>query len=194
LRDIEIRSVATARRLREAEQADRTLQWMTHFYGIARKRSVFEHSLMNTEADRRRASETIPPVAMPPSLVARPLSLLDASDEEFRAERNQFLDRLDLLKADLGDGSTAADFQRVRTLLSRVLDWPPTDRIVREFVGHAGALIRRTRLNQASARAELEALAQQSRRIGGDLSRSARSPGGLPGGAGGGPSATAAQR
>jgi rhomboid protease GluP len=192
--DIQIRSAWAARRLSEAEQADRTLQWMTGFYIIAGKRSTFEHSLMSTEADRRRASETVPRVAMARSLVARPLSLLDSSDEEFRAERNQYLDRLDLLKTELGDGSTAADFQRLRTLLARVLDWPPTDRLVREFLGHAGALIRRVRQNEASARAELEALVQQSRRIGGDLSRSARSPGALPGGAGGGPSAPAAQR
>jgi rhomboid protease GluP len=197
---IETRIASTERRWREAEQADWMLQRMMTFYVLAGRRSAFEHASMSTEVDRRRPSELVPRVTMSPSLVVRPLSLLDASDEEFRAELKQYLDRLDALRDDFSDASTAADFQRLRTLLARVLDWPPrvldwppSDRIVREFLGRAGVLIRRARQNQASAGAELEALAH-ARLIDRDLNRPARSPAELPAGAGGGPSSAAKPR
>jgi hypothetical protein len=191
---IEIRKHSAERRLREAEQADRLLQRMIGFYVMAARRSTFEHAATSSEADRRRPSEAVPRATMPPSLVVKPLSLLDSSEEEFRAERNEYLDRLDALQGDLGNRPTAAAFQRLRTLLTRVLDWPPTERVAREFLGHASALIHRSRQDQASARAELEALAQRSRLLGGNLNRPGRSSAGLPAGAGGGRSAAAAPR
>jgi hypothetical protein len=191
---IETKIASAARRLRDAEQADRTLQRMTSFYVLAGKRSAFAHTLTSTEVDRRRPSEVVPRAAMPTSLLVKPLSLLDSSDAEFRAELKQYLDQLDALRDELDDEPTAVDFQRLRTLLTRVLDWPPNERIVREFLGHVGALVRHTRQDQASARAELEALARQSRLGGRAPSRPARSPAGLPPGAGGGRSAAAARR
>jgi membrane associated rhomboid family serine protease len=191
---IEIRIAATMRRLREAEQAERLLQRMNDFYVLAGKRSRFEHTPTSTEQDRRRPSEIVPRATSSPSLLVKPLSLLDASNEEFRAEQKEYLKRLDALQGDFGSGPTAADFQRLRTLLARVLDWPPNALIASEFMGRTAILIGRARQNQASARAERAALEQQAHRIGGNLNRPDRSSAGLPAGAGGGRSAAATPR
>jgi rhomboid protease GluP len=191
---IEIRIASTVRRLREAEQADRILQRMKDFYILAGKRSRFEHAPMSTELDRRRPSEIVPRATMSPSLLVKPLSLVDASDDEFRTEQKEYLKRLDALQNDFGSGPTAVDFQRLRTLLARVLDWPPNALIASEFLGRTDILIGRARQNRASARAALDALAQQSRLLGSQINRPARSSAGLPAGGGGGPSAAAAPR
>jgi rhomboid protease GluP len=191
---IEIQTASAERRLRVAEQADRILQRLANFYILAGKRSAFEHSPRSSEADRHRPSEVVPRATVAPSLIVKPLLLLDSSEEEFRSELSEYLNRLDGLEGTFSRGPTAADYQRLRTLLARVLDWPPNEWIVREFLGRTAVLIRHARENQASARAELESLARQPRVLGWYLNRRARSPRGLPAGVGDGQSAAAAPR
>jgi membrane associated rhomboid family serine protease len=186
---------AAMRRIDESEQTDRRLQRMYGFYIIAGKRFLLDHSSICLEADRRRPSETAPRATQSESLVVKPLSLLDSSSEEFRAERKEYLDLLDARRDELGSGPTAAAFVRLRALVARVLDWPaPSERSVREFWRHLGALIGRVRQNQASAQAELQSLEQEARLLGWDLRRPARSPAELPAGAGDGPPRAAVQR
>jgi rhomboid protease GluP len=194
-RRLEIKMAAASTHWNEADKAARTLQRIYDFYIIACERFQFEHSLLCLEADRHRRSETVPRATLSESFLGRPLSLLDSSDLEFRAALLEYLNRLDALREDLGSGPTAAEFRRLRMLLARVLDWPaPSGRTIREFGDCLAVLIRRARQNQARARAELQMLQQQSRLLGWDFMRPARSSAALPAGAGDSPSAAAARR
>ena len=135
----------------------------------------------------------VPRATLSNSLVVKPLWLLDSSDEDFRAELKRQRELLDACRGLLGTGPTAADFQRVRNLLARVLSRPRSERIKNEFDARLDVLNRRAQQDRESARAEWESLQHQSR-LGWGLSRPARSPIGRPAGAGDGPSAAAAPR
>ena len=128
-----------------------------------------------------------------PSFV-KPLSLLDSSDEEFRAELRRQLDLLDTCRDLLGTGPTAADFQRVRTLLARVLSQPPSERIVREFDARLDVLYRSRPAERRERAGRDRIAAAPASRWDGSLNRPARSPARRPAGAGDGPSAAAAPR
>ena len=127
-----------------------------------------------------------------PSFV-KPLSLLDSSDEEFRGELKRQLGLLDACGAVLGTGPTAADFQRVRSLLASVLSRPRSERIVREFDARLGMLLRYARQNEEATRAEVETLRHHVSLVG-QLNRRDRLPARPLAGAEAGPSAAAAPR
>ena len=91
------------------------------------------------------------------------LSLLTRPDATFRRELQQSLDALDSAKDVLGTGPTAADFERLRTLLARVLMQPPTIFERAEFRAHMDALHHRALQNRDQARARFEALVRQGR-------------------------------
>ncbi len=91
------------------------------------------------------------------------LSLLIRPDATFREEQRQSLDALDSAKDALGTGPTAADFERLRTLLARVLLQPPTIFERDEFRVHLIALLRRAFNDRDEARARFEALVRQGR-------------------------------
>lgn len=148
-------------RLRAAESSTRTLQETWDFYRLARERSRLDHMTFMPEAFRRSRENLRFVPATPPPLAIEPLVLWDSTDEAFRAELKRHLDRLDALRGDLATGPTAADFQRLRSLLAQVLDRPPSDRVVLEFLGHLTALIRHVQQDQNNARAQFEALLQQ---------------------------------
>jgi membrane associated rhomboid family serine protease len=180
-------------RLQAGEQSVQSLQQVRAFFRLAAKRSLFERLPIIHELYRRARSEILYQDSVARPSFVRPLSLLDSSDEEFRTELKRQLNLLDTHRDLLGTGPTAADFQRIRWLLARVLKWPPSDRTIREFEAHFDVLFRQAMQNQETARAELESLRHHIP-LGWGLSPRARLPARRPAGAGDGPSAAAAPR
>jgi hypothetical protein len=179
--------------LRTVEQTLQALQDLKVFYRLAAKRSLFERMPLIHEVDRRGPSEALHQGSVRRPSFVKPLSLLDSSDEEFRAELRWQLDLLDERRALLGTGPTATDFQRVRALLAQVLSWPPSERLALEFDAHLGVLYRYARRKEANTRAEVEAL-RHDVPLQSELNRPARWPARRPAGAGDGPTAVAVPR
>jgi membrane associated rhomboid family serine protease len=169
------RLASAARRVMATESSKQALQEIGNFYLLARKRSLFDHMPLIEESLRhlppRPSPKTRPnpkPAPAPAPATPRPaegttLSYLDSPDEAFRNGLKRELERLDALKDELGNGPTAADFRRLRAILARVLDRPPSEWLVREFFGHLNALLRRAQQDQEAARAQIESLQQQAR-------------------------------
>jgi rhomboid protease GluP len=155
--------LAAFRRWQAATRTIQSLQEIASFYRVAVRRSRFEHMLLVNEASRHIPSESIPGAEQLGPGLFKPLSLWDSSDEEFRAALERYLDQLGSLRADLGTGPTAADFQQLQALLGHVFIRFPSDRIVREFAIHLSALVRRAQQNQETARLQLETLRHQAR-------------------------------
>jgi rhomboid protease GluP len=180
-------------RLRADEQTLQTLQDVKLFFRLAAKRSLYERMPLIHEMYRHARSETLRQGSLQRPSFVKPLSLLDSSDEDFRAELKRQLDLLNTGRDLLGTGPMAADFQRIRTLLARVLTWPPSDRIVREFDTRVDILYRHVRQNEEATRARVDALRHHVP-LESELNRRDHMPARRPAGAGGGRSAAAAPR
>jgi rhomboid protease GluP len=150
-------TLALSRR-KAAEKTPQILQEIGAFYHQAAKRSRFEHAVVIAEAFRRAPTVIVPESTQSLPSFVKPLTLFDSSDEEFRAALKRQVERLDALRGELGSGPTTPNFERVRTLLSRVLERLPSDRIEREFEGHLGVLMHRARVDSDSARAQVDTL------------------------------------
>jgi rhomboid protease GluP len=155
------RLTSALRRLMAAESSTKTLQETWDFYLLAKDRSRLDHMTLIPESFRHARENPRLVPAMPPPLANEPLSLWDSPDEAYRSALKRHLERLDALKGELANGSTEADFERLRSLLKDVLIRPPSDRIVREFLDHLTALIRRAQQDQNTARSQFEALLHQ---------------------------------
>lgn len=157
---------ARAARVRVIQSAERQVEDSTRsvddlvaierFYRLAADRSAFSYapalprSLLHLEE---------PPQAERPE----GLSLFDSSDEQFRAALDRNLTRLDRLKGRLGVGPRAGAFGRMRVLLARVLDAPPTVRDRVEFSARGKALVSWASQDRELARATLRALDRERR-------------------------------
>jgi len=179
--------------LRTVEQTLQTLQELKGFFHLAANRSEFERRPLIREIFRRARSETLRQGPLRRPSFVKPLSLLDSSDEEFRAELRRQLELLDACRGLLGTGPTAADFQRVRNLLGRVLSQPRSERILREFDARLDVLYRHAWQERETTRAEVESL-RHPVPLERELNRRDRLPARRPAGAGDGPSAVAAPR
>jgi rhomboid protease GluP len=153
--------VAAEARSKAAAQAIRTLQGLFQFYDLAWRRSVFEHMTRVDERVRHADSKTLARDGLGPPSLVKPLSLLDSSDGEFRTEQRRQLGLFDSCRRELETGSTTTDFRRLKTLLGRVLSWPPSQRDMREFGYHHGVLLRSAMADQDRVRGELQSLQQQ---------------------------------
>jgi hypothetical protein len=180
-------------RLRTVELTLQTLQELKGFFHLAANRSEFERTPLIPEGSRHARSETLRQSPLRRPSFVKPLSLLDSSDEEFRAELRRQLQLLDACRGLLGTGPTATDFQRVRNLLARVLSQPRSERIVREFDARLDVLNRRAWLEGDIRRAEVESLRQSLPPVQ-PLNRRDRLSATRPAGAGDGPSAASAPR
>ena len=125
-------------RLQVADEIRLKLAGIQNFYQLAATRGDFEQSrFVDKSLLVRRPAEGAT------SRQDDLLSLLIRPDATFREELRQSLDVLDSAKDALGTGPTAADFERLRTLLARVLSQPPTIFERDEFRVHLIALLRR---------------------------------------------------
>jgi rhomboid protease GluP len=152
LRDdrIEAAAIGVERtRLEATARTVPTLQEIAGFYNLAWRRSRFERLSRVDESYRLAPAETVP---------RSTLSLLDSTDAAFRSELGQRLGQLDALRERFGAGPAAEDYRRVRSLLARVFERPPTDRIVQEFFARMRILIGRARQDEDLARARFESL------------------------------------
>jgi rhomboid protease GluP len=185
--------VLAERHLRTVEQTLQTLQDLKVFYRLGVKRFVFDRMPLIPEMYRRARSETLRQGSTGRPSFVKPLSLLDSSDEEFRAELRRQLDLLDEHRDLFQTATAAANFQRVRTLLARVLNWPSSDRSIRDFDARIDLLYLHARRNQEDTTTEVESLRHHVP-LEGELNRRDRLPARRPAGAGDGPSAVAAPR
>jgi len=142
-------------RWKSATETVQSLRKIGVFYRFAARRAHFEQAIRLEEVIRLAPPEIVPGAELLRPGGARPLSLWDSSDEEFRTALRQYLDQLDALRDDVGTGPTAADFLQLRALLARVFTRLPSDRIVREFFDHFNALLRRAQQNEETARIQL---------------------------------------
>jgi len=150
--DASAEDVAT-KRWQASQETASTLVDVDHFYrNLAVPRSEFVHKpfipLAYLKIVPRPSSSRRPPT----------LSIIDSSDEDFDSALNRSLVLFDSTKGELGTGPTAEDFRRLRSLLARVLERPPSDWERGEFTRHMNALSGRIRRDQLAALSRLKAL------------------------------------
>jgi membrane associated rhomboid family serine protease len=145
-------------RLQVADEIRLKLAGIQNFYQLAATRGDFEQSrFVNKSLLVRRPAEGAT------SRQDDLLSLLIRPDATLRKELQLSLDALDSAKDALGTDPTAADFERLRALLARVLTQPPTIFERAEFRVHMDALHHRALQDRDQARARFGALVRQGR-------------------------------
>lgn len=92
-----------------------------------------------------------------------PFLILEVPGPELRAELKRQLAALDRVERDLATPASSTDIQRLRSLLARVLDRPPTLSAQGEFRARWNSLILLARQKNSAARAERDALTRAQR-------------------------------